>query len=146
MAANATTYTAKYSTAVDVLGGNYTTLMESFSAENGTGYDDVLNSVLGGNQLVPKLLVYGLNGVGNVLPTIQSMHRPTRVAATLGVTTPWDGIAYAFAGDLGPGNMVSVVRFPTGENGTPRPFLQGTVTTVPTLVTMDAAWLAAAGA
>jgi hypothetical protein len=62
--------------------------------------------------------------------------------------TPLDDQVYAFASDIGPGNQVAVVYFPTGLSGamvvTDSPFGDGAATTVPLLADMGNAWTNAA--
>ena len=114
-AANPTTYSQLYQQAPDAFGGQYAVFMDPFGAESGVAPATLRDTVLASTQVVPKVFVY-LTELPTVMVRVVS--RVTRVAPTMGMVTQWDNEAFAFTSDVGPGNQVSVVCFPTGAVGT----------------------------
>ena len=57
--------------------------------------------------------------------------------------TQWDGEIFAFLGDVGAGNQLTVVEFPAANPGA---FGRSAYVTVPMTINMTALWAAAAGA
>ena len=52
-------------------------------------------------------------------PKLQTsfIHRPTKFAPSFAGVTQWDGETFAFLGDVGAGNQITVVNFPVGNPG-----------------------------
>ena len=147
MAANAlpTTYAQLYQQGPDVLQGQYAAYLAPFDPESGIQPAVLRDGVILGEHAIPKVYAYTVAQP----PTIRFISRVTRVNATLGLPpTPLDDETYAFASDVGPGNQVAVVYFPTGlpPRNTEAPFAQGPMTNVPVLAEMANALQIAAAA
>jgi hypothetical protein len=141
-----TTYAQLYQHGPDLLQGQYSNFLAPFDPESGIQPAALRDVVIRAEQAVPKVYAY-IVALPN--PTVRIISRVTHVNATLGMQSPLDNETYAFASDIGPGNQVAVVYFPTGQAGavvTDAPFTIGPLTTVPTLDHMGPAFTTAAGA
>jgi hypothetical protein len=108
--ANPTTYAQRFLALPDKLNGDYAQFMDSYGPEGDHSPATLRDQAIMAGQDVPKVFVY-LDGTG-IKPVIRNLHRPTRYAPSLGVTTPWDGDVFAFLGDVGPGNAITMVKWP----------------------------------
>ena len=68
------------------------------------------------------------------------IHRPTKFAPTLGLTSNWDNEVFAFASDVGDGNQVTLIYWPDNS------FTRTIQVCVLTVAIMEAQFDAAAGA
>lgn len=131
------TFEERYATLPDALSGNYTTYMESFAATSGDTPAQLRDQLLGANDAVPKVMVCMPT---NDPPMIRVIHTPFKYLPTLGHHSNWDNQNFAYVGDVGAGNQVTIVNW---SNDT---FRLSPNVRVPTVATMGDQWNAAAGA
>jgi len=103
-------YAAYYSSLdVDVLRENYERVLAVFDV-NATSTPEALLSQAVGSVSIPQVFVILAVNHQN-MPRVYTLHRPSRITAPLGGTSPWDGQIFATNGDV-QGNLVNTVRFP----------------------------------
>ena len=138
--ANATRYSELYRELPDVLQGTYAGYLAPFVPESQDANAELWDRVIEASGHVPK--VYAIL---QTEPTLQInfIHRPTKFAPSFAGDTQWDGEIFAFLGDVGAGNQLTVVEFPAANPGA---FGCSAYVTVPTTANMTALWAAAAGA
>ena len=137
--ANATRYSDLYRDLPDVLQGTYAGYLAPFGPESQDANAELRDRVLEASGHVPK--IYAILQTEPELQ-ISFIHRPTIFAPSFAGVTQWDGGTFAFLGDVGVGNQLTVVEFPTGNPGA---FGRCVPVTVPTTANMSALWAAAAG-
>jgi hypothetical protein len=120
----------------DVLEGEYAAYLASFSPNSADAPATLRDSVLGAGQEVPKVFLYLTS---DPTPEVHVLHRPTRYAPTLGVTSRWDDQNFCFASDIGAGNQITTVHWPDNA------FARTVPVVVPMMADMDHQWTAAAG-
>ena len=124
------TYAELYQGMPDVLAGEYQAFLNAFSPESDQAPATLRDSVLAAGSEVPKVFLCLTNNP----PRVMVLHRPTRYAPTLGLACRWDEHVYAFATDVGAGNMVSVRNWPADA------FARSVIVHVPTMGEMDNQW------
>ena len=138
--ANATRYSKLYRDLPDVLQGTYAGYLAPFGPKSQDANAELRDQVIKASGHVPK--VYAILQLEPMLQ-INLIHRPTRFAPSFAGDTQWDGEIFAFLGDVGAGNQLTVVEFPAANPGA---FGRSAYVTVPTTANMTALWAAAAGA
>lgn len=143
-----TTYAQLYQHGVDALAGQYANYLTPFGPDSGATPATLRDEVIHGEHAVPKIYLLLVEEMP-LSPMVRVISRVTRVSASVGLPPrSIDNQTFAFASDIGPGNQVAIVHFPTGL-GTPTtdaPFTAGPLTTVPVLANMDIEFQAAAAA
>ena len=107
---NFASYATYYSSPdVDVLRENYERVLAVFDV-NATATPEALLSQAVGSVSIPQVFVILAVNHQN-MPRVYTLHRPSKITAPLGGTSPWDGQIFATNGDV-QGNLVNTVRFP----------------------------------
>lgn len=129
-------YAAHYASMPDPLGGDYGGYLAQFDSEGPLAPAPLRDALLEAGSDYPKVFLC-LGGAG-ADPRIRVVHRVTRYAPTLGAATGWDGAVFAMASDIGVGNQVTWVQFPSATA-----FARTAVVRVPTVAHMATEWAAA---
>jgi hypothetical protein len=112
--ANPRSYSGHYKLMPDLLGGDYSDYLAQFDSEGPLAPALLRDALLDAGQDTPKVFLYLGAGAD---PRICVVHRITRYAPTLGVTTAWDGAGFAMmASGVGAGNQVTLVQFPAANS------------------------------
>lgn len=135
--ANATSYAGRYELMPDLLGGDFHQYLHDFDSEGQQAPAALRDTLLDAVDDNPnKVFLYFCSGTA---PHIGVVHWITRYMPTLGLTTEWDGSVFAMTSDVGPGNQVAWVHFPTATAFARTAFIR-----VPTVECMvDWCWTAA---
>ena len=85
---------------------------------------------------LPGVYAYQVPGTGH----IRTIHRLSQTTPLPGLATPWDGVVFAFEGDVEPPNLINLVQVPA------QAFYRTTAVTAPTAATLSGHWAGVADA
>jgi len=109
------------SPANDPIRNNYDPVLRNFEPDGDQTSAELLNLALASVSIPQVFAVAAQNSTNDT--RIYLLHRPQRITAPLGGTSPWNGGVFATNGEV-LGNLTVTVRFPTD------PFASGPVTRV----------------
>ena len=127
-----TTYSAKFTALGDAYGGAYLPLLESHRPNAQTTPAAVLQTALtlSAHEGLPGLYAYQVPGSCDV----HTIHRLGYASSLPGVAAPWDGVLFAFEGDVEPPGLVNLVQVPANA------FHLTTAVVAPTAATLSDHW------
>ena len=115
------------SPANDPIRNNYDPVLRNFEPDGDQTSAELLNLALASVSIPQVFAVAAQNSTNDT--RIYLLHRPQRITAPLGGTSPWNGGVFATNGEV-LGNLTVTVRFPAD------PFASGPVTRVRSLATI----------
>jgi len=132
------TYGARFAKMGDLYEGAYAPLLEAHDPTAQLTPATVLQTALAlaANSDFPGVYVYQVPGTFEV----RTVHRLSRTNVLPGRATPWDGVTFAFSGDVVPPGAIATVQLPA------QAFHLAAAVVVPTAATMSERWAAQDGA
>ena len=126
---NPTTYSARFASMGDLYEGAYLPLLEAHDPTAQLPPATVMQTALNlaADSALPGVYVYQAPGTWEV----RTVHRLSRTVTRPGRGTPWDGITFAFEGDVAPPGLIGLVQMPAHA------FHLTTATYSPTAATMQ---------
>ena len=126
------TYSAKFASLGDAYEGAYLPLLESHHPNAQLTPAVVLQTALtlSAHEGLPGVYAYQVPGSGE----IRTVHRLGYASSLPGVAAPWDGILFAFDGDVVPPGLVNLVQVPANA------FHLTTAVAAPTAATLNDHW------
>ena len=129
------TYMEKYTAAEDIYQGAYDALLAAHHPDAALPPADVLQTALSlKDSGIPDVYAYQEHDTLK----IRTVHRITQAAKIPGVASAWDGLTFAFEGDVSLPGLINVVQLPANL------FHLTTAVQAPTSNTLNALWAAAA--
>ena len=104
------TYSAKFAIMGDPYGGAYLPLLEAHRPAANPSPATVMQTALSlsAHEEVSGVYAYQVPGTYE----IRTVHRLSQTTSLPGLATPWDGMVFAFEGDVTPPGFINLVQFP----------------------------------
>ena len=107
------TYGVKFANMGDLYQGAYLPFMAAFEPTAQLQPATVMQTALSlaAHEGLPGVYAYQVPGTCN----IRTIHRLSQTTPLPGLATPWDGITFAFEGDVEPPALINLVQVPAGQ-------------------------------